>query len=48
MTLSAGHLPDEHGDAKLPDLLKTLADCQKARSASVYDRCRAVYERPLP
>jgi hypothetical protein len=34
----------EHGDAKLTDLLVTLADCPKARSASVYDRCKAVYE----
>jgi hypothetical protein len=33
-----------HGDAKLPDLLVTLADCQKARSVSIYSRCRAVYE----
>jgi hypothetical protein len=41
-------LIDEQGDAKLPDLLQTLADCQKVRSASAYDRCTAVYERPLP
>ena len=34
-----------HGpDAKLTDLLQTLADCQKARSASIHDRCKAVYE----
>ena len=31
-----------HSDAKLPDLFRTLADCQKARSASVYDRCRGL------
>jgi hypothetical protein len=37
-------LMEEHGDAKLTDLLVTLADCQRARSASVYDRCKAVYE----
>jgi hypothetical protein len=37
-------LIEAHGDAKLTDLLQTLADCQKARSASVHDRCRAVYE----
>jgi hypothetical protein len=37
-------LIEEHGDAKLTDLLITLADCQRARSASVYDRCKAVYE----
>jgi hypothetical protein len=30
-----------HGDAKLTDLV-TLANCEKARSVSVYDRCRAV------
>jgi hypothetical protein len=35
----------EHGaDAKLTDLLVTLADCEKARSVSVHDRCKAVYE----
>jgi hypothetical protein len=34
----------EHGDAKLTDLLVTLANCEKARSLSVYDRCKAVYE----
>ena len=33
-----------HGDAKLIDLPTTLADCDKARSFSVYDRCKAVYE----
>jgi hypothetical protein len=33
-----------HGDAKLTDLLVTLANCEKARSRSVYDRCKAVYE----
>jgi hypothetical protein len=31
------------GDAKLTDLLATLADCPKARSVSVHDRCKAVY-----
>jgi hypothetical protein len=34
----------EHGDAKLTDLLTTLADCPKARSMSVHDRCKALYE----
>jgi hypothetical protein len=37
-------LMEEHGDAKLTDLLVMLTDCQRARSASVYDRCKAVYE----
>jgi hypothetical protein len=35
----------QHSDAKLTDLLQTLADCQKARSASIHDRCKAVFER---
>jgi hypothetical protein len=35
---------EEHGDAKLTDLLMTLANCPKARSASVHDRCKAKYE----
>ena len=33
----------EHGDAKLTELLVTLAHCAKARSAHMYDRCEAVY-----
>ena len=37
-------LMEQHGDAKLTDLLVTLADCQKARSASIHDRCKAVFE----
>jgi hypothetical protein len=33
-------------DAKLTDLLPALvADCPKMRSVSVYDRCKAVFER---
>ena len=40
--LSVAKLMAEHGDAKLTDLLQTLADCQKARSASIHDRCKAV------
>jgi hypothetical protein len=45
---SVARLVEEHGDAKLTDLLLTLADCQKARSASIHDRCKAVYEQLLP
>ena len=38
----------EHGaDAKLPDLLMTIANCEKARSVSTYDRCSPRYERTL-
>jgi hypothetical protein len=32
-------------DAKLPDLLAAFANREKARSVSIYDRCRARYER---
>ena len=32
----------QHGNGKLTDLVQTLADCQKARSASIHDRCKAV------
>jgi hypothetical protein len=33
-------------DAKLTDLLPALvADCPKRRAVSVYDRCKAVFER---
>ena len=35
-------LIEQHGDAKLTDLLLTLADCRKSRSASAYDRCKAL------
>jgi hypothetical protein len=34
------------GEVKMPDLLAALtADCPKRASFSVYDRCKAVYER---
>jgi hypothetical protein len=36
-------LMEQHGDARLPDLLYVLADCPKAKAASVYDPCKAVY-----
>jgi hypothetical protein len=32
------------GDAKLTDLLVTLANCEKARSVSVRDRCKAMFD----
>jgi hypothetical protein len=35
-------LMEKYGDAKRPELLHVLADCPKARSQSVYDRCKAV------
>jgi hypothetical protein len=44
---AVARLIEKYGrDAKLPDLRQTLANCQKARTANIYDRCRAVFERP--
>jgi hypothetical protein len=45
---SVARLVEEHGDAKLTELLQTLADCPKAWSASIYDRCKVVYEGLMP
>ena len=41
---SVARLVEEHGDAKLTELLVTLADCPKARSVNIHDRCKVVYE----
>jgi hypothetical protein len=41
---SVERLMKEYGDARLTELLATLASCPKAREAIAYDRCRAVYE----
>jgi hypothetical protein len=41
---SVARLIEEHGDAKLTELLVTLAHCPKVGSASMYERCKAVYE----
>jgi hypothetical protein len=40
---SVAKLMEQHGDAKPTDLLHTLAECPKARSTSIHDRCKAVY-----
>jgi hypothetical protein len=40
---SVARLMEQHGDARLPELLDVLADYPKAKAASVYDRCKAVY-----
>jgi hypothetical protein len=38
----------KHGaDVKLPYLRPTLANCPKAQSFSVYDRCKVKFERPM-
>ena len=39
-TYNVARLMERHGDAKLT----TLANCPKARSASIHDRCKAVFE----
>jgi hypothetical protein len=44
-TYNVARLMECHGDAKITDLLQTLANCPKARSANIHDRCRAVFER---
>jgi hypothetical protein len=44
-TYSVARLMERHGDAKLTDLLQTLANCPKARSANIHDRCMTVFER---
>ena len=38
----------QHGDSKLTNLLETLANCPKTRSASIDHRCKAVYSGPNP
>ncbi len=44
-TYSVARLIERHGYAKLTNLLATLAQCPKARSVSVHDRCKAVFEQ---
>ena len=42
---SVARLIAAHGaDAKLTELLVTLANCEKARSFGNYDRCKARFE----
>ena len=42
-------LIDEYGDAKLTDLLSTLANCSRVtNSASIYDRCKAGFDATIP
>jgi hypothetical protein len=44
-TYSVARLMERHCDAKMTDLLQTLANCPKARSANIHDRCMAVFEK---
>jgi hypothetical protein len=41
--LNLARFLDQHGDAKLTDLMPTLANRDKARAFSLYDRCKARY-----
>jgi hypothetical protein len=44
-------LMEQYGDAKLPELRHILANCPKARSQSIHDRCKVRYgedSRPGP
>jgi hypothetical protein len=36
-------LMEQYGDAKLPELRHVLANCPKAGSQSIHDRCRVRY-----
>jgi hypothetical protein len=36
-------LMEQYGDMKLPDLRHVLANCPKAKSASVRDQCKVRY-----
>jgi hypothetical protein len=45
---SLAKLMEQHGDAKLTDLLPTLVACPKTRSANIHNRCNAVYCQLLP
>jgi hypothetical protein len=47
-TYNVARLMEQHGDAKLTDLLPMLTNCPKAHSASIRDRCKAVFEQLLP
>jgi hypothetical protein len=40
---NVARLMEKYGDAKLPDLRHTLANCLKANSHSIHDRCRVRY-----
>jgi hypothetical protein len=40
---SVARLMEKYGDAKLPELRHTLANCPKAGSFSIHDRCRVRY-----
>jgi hypothetical protein len=40
---NVARLMEKYGDAKLPELRHVLANCPKARSQSIHDRCKVRY-----
>ena len=40
---NVARLMEKYGDAKLPELRHILANCPKARSQSIHDRCKVRY-----
>jgi hypothetical protein len=40
---SVARLMEQYGDMKLPELRHVLANCPKAQSQSIHDRCRVRY-----
>jgi hypothetical protein len=40
---NVAQLMEQHGDARLPDLLPVLANCPKAHAHSIHDRCGVRY-----
>jgi hypothetical protein len=40
---NVARLMEKYGDAKLPDLRHTLANCPKANALSINDRCKVRY-----
>jgi hypothetical protein len=40
---NVARLMEKCGDAKLPDLRHTLANCPKANAQSIHDRCKVRY-----
>jgi hypothetical protein len=40
---NVARLMEKYGDAKLPELRHMLANCPKAKSHSIHDRCKVRY-----
>jgi hypothetical protein len=40
---NVARLIEQYGEIKLPDLRHVLANCPKAKSFSIHDRCRVRY-----